>query len=107
MDRSQNPLRASALLALVLAAAPAAAETFTYRDITYPDGVPGYLRAVVDKREDKYSVRCNYSVTQEAMDLPNMPLGSYTASDIEKGDRDTARQVCLDHYYDAIAEHYH
>ena len=36
------------------------------------------------------------------MGLPNMPLGSWSGTDVEKADRDAIRTLCLDHYDDAL-----
>jgi hypothetical protein len=75
------------LAALALPAA-VRAEDFNYK-LTFPDGTPGVMRARVEKSGDKkHTVTCDYSVSQEQeMGLPNMPLGSWHGTDVEKGDR--------------------
>ena len=77
--------------------------TFNYT-LTLPDGIPGVIRARVGKTGDKkHSVTCDYFVSQEQeMGLPNMPLGSWSGTDVEKADRDAIRTLCLDHYDDAL-----
>ena len=93
-------LAALASLAVVHAAD---GNSFNYQ-LTFPDGVPGVMRARVEKTGDKkHSVTCDYFVSQEQeMGLPNMPLGSWSGTDVEKADRDAIRTLCLDHYDDAL-----
>ena len=91
------------LLAALALPAAAHAEDFNYK-LTFPDGTPGVMRARVEKSGDKkYSVTCDYSVSQEQeMGLPDMPLGSWRGTDVEKADRAAIRTLCLDHYDDAL-----
>jgi hypothetical protein len=91
-----------AALASSVAVHAADSNTFTYR-LTLPDGTPGVIRARVEKSGDRHSVTCDYSVSQEReMDLPDMPLGSWHGTGVEKGDRDAVRSLCLDHYDDHL-----
>jgi hypothetical protein len=91
--------RALALLALVPSLA--AAESFTF-NLTFPDGVPGVIRAQADKAGERHTVSCDYLVSQEEMNLRDMPLGSWRGTGIEKADRDAVRALCLSHYEDAV-----
>ena len=89
-----------ALAALVLPAAVRAADSFEYK-VTFDDGVPGVLRARVEKSGEKHAVTCEYAVSQEEeMGLPNMPMGSWRGTDVEKVDKDAVRALCLRHYDD-------
>jgi hypothetical protein len=91
------------LAALVLPAAVRAADgagSFEYK-VTFDDGVPGIMRARVEKSGEKHAVTCNYAVSQEEeMGLPNMPMGSWRGTDVEKVDKDAVRALCLRHYDD-------
>jgi hypothetical protein len=90
------------LAALALPAGVPAADTFNYK-LTLPDGTPGVIRARIEKTGDKHGVTCDYAVSQEEeMGLPDMPLGSWRGTDIEKADRAAIRTLCLDHYDDAL-----
>ena len=90
------------LVALALPAALSAADGFLYR-LTFPDGVPGVMRASIAKDGDAHSVSCTYAVSQEEeMDLPDMPLGSWRGTGVQKVDRDAVRALCLEHYEDAL-----
>lgn len=91
------------LLAALALPATVNAEEFYYK-LTFPDGTPGVMRARVEKSGDnKHSVTCDYSVSQEReMGLPDMPLGSWRGTDVEKADRAAIRTLCLDHYDDAL-----
>jgi len=90
------------LLAALALPVAAHAAVFNYK-LTFPDGTPGVMRARVEKSGDRHSVTCDYSVSQEEeMGLPDMPLGSWHGTDVEKADRDAIRTLCLDHYDDAL-----
>jgi hypothetical protein len=95
-------VRRAARIALLLLPALAAAEELTFR-VTFPDGVPGVLRARVEKAGERHAVHCEYLVSQEEeMGLPDMPLGSWRGTDVEKADPDAVRALCLRHYDEAI-----
>jgi hypothetical protein len=90
------------LAALAFPAAVHAADSFDYK-VTFDDGVPGVMHARVEKSGEKHTVTCDYAVSQEEeMGLPNMPLGSWRGTDVQKVDRDAVRSLCLRHYDDAL-----
>ena len=89
-----------ALAGVLLPIAVHAADSFDYKT-TFDDGVPGIMRARVEKQGDKHAVTCEYAVSQEEeMGLQNMPLGSWRGTNVDKVDRDAVRALCLRHYDD-------
>jgi hypothetical protein len=90
------------LAVLALPAAVLAADSFEY-EVTFDDGIPGVMHARVEKTGEKHAVSCDYAVSQEKeMGLPDMPLGSWHVTDVEKVDRAAVRELCLRHYQDAL-----
>jgi len=94
---------AYALAAVLLASGAAAAEDrYTWR-LSFPDGTPGVLHARVAEKDGRWTVTCEYQVSQEEeMRLPDMPLGSWRGTDGEKRDRNGVRDLCLRHYDAAL-----
>ena len=91
------------ITALVLPVAVRAADSFEYK-VTFDDGVPGIMRARVEKAGEKHAVTCTYAVSQEAeMGLEDMAIGSWRGTSVDKVDRDAVRALCLRHYGERLA----